>query len=45
MRYIHERPEWPNFFWDIARLAEPLAAVRHAQGLLLGRMVSLGFPA
>ena len=44
MRYIHERPEWPNFFWDIARLAAPLATVRHAQGLLLGRMVTLGFP-
>ena len=33
-----------ELFWDIARFAEPLAAVRHAQGLLLGRMVTLGFP-
>lgn len=43
MRYIHERPEWPTFQWDIAKLAEPLVAVRHKQGLLLGRMNSLGF--
>ena len=43
MRYIHENPEWPNFRWDVAGLAEPLAAVRHKQGLLLGRMQALGF--
>ena len=43
MRYIHERPEWPTFYWDIAKLAEPLAALRHKQGLLLGRMKALGF--
>lgn len=43
MRYIHENPEWPNFRWDVAGLAEPLASVRHKQGLLLGRMQALGF--
>lgn len=43
MLYIHERPEWPTFQWDIAKLAEPLAAIRHMQGLLLGRMNALGF--
>lgn len=43
MRYIHERQEWPTFQWDIAKLAEPLAAIRHKQGLLLGRMSALGF--
>ena len=43
MRYIHERPEWPNFHWDMDRLAGPLAAIRHKQGLLLGRMSALGF--
>ena len=43
MGCIHERPEWPTFQWDIAKLAEPLATIRHKQGLLLGRMNALGF--
>lgn len=40
--YIHELEAWPRFYWDSQRLAEPLAAVRHRQGLLLGRMEALG---
>lgn len=43
MTYIHERPEWPHFEWNIERLAGLLAAVRHKQGLLLGQMGALGF--
>ncbi len=43
MRYIHERPDWPDFRWDLSAFAEPLAAVRYRQGLLLGRMSTLGF--
>lgn len=43
MRYIHERPEWPNFHWKMDTLAGRLAAIRHKQGLLLGRMSALGF--
>lgn len=43
MGCIHERPEWPTFQWDIAKLAEPLAIIRYKQGLLLGRMNALGF--
>ena len=43
MRYIHESPDWPTFQWNIAKLAEQLAAIRHKQGLLLGRMNALGF--
>jgi Fic family protein len=42
-KYIHELKAWPNFDWDHKRLAEPLAAVRHEQGRLLGRMENLGF--
>src|SRR4051812_13355669 len=42
--YIHERPDWPNFRWDQAKLAPKLAAVRHRQGRLIGRMQALGFP-
>ena len=41
--YIHERTGWPEFTWDGDSLAGPLAAVRHKQGRLLGRMEALGF--
>src|SRR5262245_12910086 len=41
--YIHQLPEWPHFQWDPARIATQLAAVRHRQGRLLGRMEHLGF--
>ena len=43
MRYIHERPAWPDFHWDDKALSEQLAAVRHRQGRLIGRMEALGF--
>jgi Fic family protein len=43
-KYIHEWPEWPHLVWDQARLAQPLATVRHRQGRLIGRMQALGFP-
>jgi Fic family protein len=42
--YYHQRPEWPKFTWDSNALAEELAAVRHRQGRLIGRMEGLGFP-
>src|ERR1700676_3931839 len=41
--YIHEQPGWPDLTWDGHGLAAPLAAVRHKQGLLLGKMGALGF--
>ncbi len=41
--YIWQRADWPRFRQDPARLTEPLAAARHAQGRLLGRMEALGF--
>ncbi len=41
--YIHELPDWPNFRWDHKAIAGPLAAVRHHQGRLIGRMEGLGF--
>ena len=41
--YIHLRNDWPAFRWDEAKLAGKLAATRHAQGRLLGRMEGLGF--
>jgi Fic family protein len=41
--YIHELDTWPHFRLDQAKLAAPLATVRHLQGRLLGRMEGLGF--
>jgi len=41
--FVWQRPEWPRFCQDIARLAELLADTRHAQGNLFGRMEALGF--
>jgi len=43
-KYIHERLNWPHFEWDQRGLAKQLAAVRHRQGRLIGRMQELGFP-
>ncbi|MFK7762624.1 MAG: Fic family protein [Roseobacter sp.] len=43
MTYIHELPNWPQFTWDGAQLSAKLAAVRHRQGKVLGRMEGLGF--
>lgn len=34
--WIWQRPGWPEFRWDSARLAQPLAAARRAQGELTG---------
>ena len=42
-RYIWEHARWPEMTFDAAKLTVSLAAVRHAQGRLLGRMESLGF--
>jgi Fic family protein len=41
--FIHELKDWPRFHWNRERLAEPLAAVRHQQGRLIGHMEALGF--
>jgi Fic family protein len=34
--WIWQRPQWPEFYWDSARLAQPLANARRAQGELIG---------
>ena len=41
--WIHEHSSWPSFTWDAQALASKLAAVRHQQGKLIGRMQGLGF--
>src|SRR4051794_358230 len=43
-KYIHRLSNWPKFTWDDKTLAGPLAALRHRQGRLVGRMETLGFP-
>lgn len=42
--YIHEQADWPNLRWSDRRISQPLAAVRHRQGRLVGHMEALGFP-
>ncbi len=43
MKYIYERKNWPEFYWNERRLAEQVADLRHKQGRLVGRMEGLGF--
>lgn len=44
MTYIHEKADWPSLHWSAEQLAQPLGAVRHRQGRLIGYMEALGFP-
>jgi Fic family protein len=41
--HIHELEDWPRIHWSSEALTAQLAAVRHRQGRLLGRMEALGF--
>jgi Fic family protein len=43
MKYIHEMSDWTNFRWDAQKLSKLLGEVRYKQGLLLGKIRSLGF--
>src|SRR5690554_4061654 len=40
--YIWQTSDWPNWRFDLAVLAEPMAEVSRAQGLLLGRLADVG---
>jgi Fic family protein len=40
--YIWQAEAWPNWRYDLAALAGPLAEVSRAQGLLSGRMADVG---
>lgn len=42
--YLWQRPDWPQWRFDAAALAAPLAEVHRAQGHLAGRMADLGLP-
>ncbi len=39
---IWQAPDWPNWRFDLAKLAEPMAEVSRAQGLLMGRLADVG---
>jgi Fic family protein len=41
--YIHELSNWPQFRWDIERIARILPEIRYKQGRLIGHMEALGF--
>ncbi len=40
--YIWQVSEWPTWRFDLAALAQPLADVSRAQGLLMGRLADVG---
>lgn len=41
--WIYHYNKWPDFSWDAQALSTTLAAIRHQQGLLIGKMEGLGF--
>lgn len=41
-KYIWQASDWPNWRFDLAALAGPMAEVSRAQGLLLGRLSDVG---
>lgn len=41
--YIHERKNWTEFRWNTSELARLLEEVSRRQGMLFGRLSSLGF--
>lgn len=41
-KYIWQAEDWPNWRYDLAALAGPLAEVSRAQGLLMGRLADVG---
>jgi len=40
--YLWQAADWPTWRYDLAALAGPLAAVSHAQGMLMGRLADVG---
>ena len=40
--YIWQADDWPNWRYDLAALAGPMAEVSRAQGLLMGRLADVG---
>lgn len=42
-QFIYQHKNWANFTWDDSLLLPQIGAVRHKQGLLMGKMGRLGF--
>lgn len=42
--YIWQRPDWPHFTYDSARLAEPVSRARLEQGKVIGALRAIGLP-
>jgi len=42
LKYIYENKNWPKFEWDISVILKTLSIVRNKQGILKGKMDSLG---
>ncbi|HWY10882.1 MAG TPA: DUF4172 domain-containing protein, partial [Bacteroidia bacterium] len=42
--YIYQLKDWPDFTWNNDALSVKLGKVRHMQGILIGKMLALGFP-
>lgn len=43
MRYIHDYDNWWQFRYDSQRIINELGRIRAKQGMIIGRMLSLGF--
>jgi Fic family protein len=41
--YIHQKADWPNFYWKQEAILEQLSEVRNMQGRIMGRMEGFGF--
>jgi len=41
--YIHQKSDWPLFFWDDSAILTSLSQVRNLQGKLIGKMEAIGF--
>lgn len=41
-KYIWQAPDWPDWRYDLAALAGPMAEVSRAQGVLIGRLADVG---
>lgn len=42
--YIWQRPAWPHFTYDSARMAEPVSRARLEQGKVIGALRAIGLP-
>ena len=40
--YIWQVSDWPTWLFDLTALAQPMADVSRAQGLLMGRLADIG---